>query len=419
MPSGGDCFGRSGKRSHKLKYARSHTSPIRLHYGCEKSVKGAGEPVQWQIAGELRTTDWDKLKSLDHDECYESRVAEAYERHHHNHHASERYTLTKRFRPAKAPFVPHRQNENETAEDEDIYEHDYDENYSNIRHSTIGVNNPFNSGNNNNSNGATGLGGLVEGVTDMDDMDEILTPPEFNADEQSKQKPLRKNSNLLDSNNSNSKFSFNDLTRLNIDKYFSSRNKNNLRKSSNLNSQTNNNNEDARKNSDISDDHLHARRRVEQSSGAVEQQRRNSAALKNRPTLLDQKEIFSAKQIDSNNANQVNSDPNNVSVVDVAYKSKKTSRELNENNLMLTALLPPLEFQHTIEDVNTTTNNNNVNHLRTNSRHSTHSAKRHESEDFLATNEINMNFDDIYLSADGLRKSENSFQHFYSNQNEN
>ena len=54
-----------GVEKKRLKYARSHTSPLpRLNYGCEKSVRSTGEPVQWHVAGELRTTDWDKLKTF-------------------------------------------------------------------------------------------------------------------------------------------------------------------------------------------------------------------------------------------------------------------------------------------------------------------------------------------------------------------
>ena len=41
---------------------RAHTSPIHLNYGNELSVHNTGKPVEWQVAGEIRTTDWDNLR---------------------------------------------------------------------------------------------------------------------------------------------------------------------------------------------------------------------------------------------------------------------------------------------------------------------------------------------------------------------
>ena len=153
---------------------------------------------------------------------------------------SERYTLTKKFQPAKIP-PPSKTYEADYADDD--AEYDYDENYSNIRHSTIGVNNPFNQ---NSGSGAAGaatpgsLGGLVE-----------APPPDF-TDEQSNRKSFptssssnQKNSKLLDgisTRKNSSKFSFNDLTRLNIDKYFSSRKKNSSSSSNRNNNNHNNHN---------------------------------------------------------------------------------------------------------------------------------------------------------------------------------
>lgn len=473
----------SCKRS-KLKYARSHTSPIHLNYGCEKSVKNTGEPVQWQIAGELRTTDWDKLKSLDdthHTQtyCYTSYdKAHAYERHHFNHHnqnmepaampiSSERYMLSKKFQPARGTLPP------KFEDNVDIDEYEYAENYSDIKHSTLGVNNPFN------NNGSGGLGGLVEGVTSVND---IATPPEFierttrkedreilvgedGEEEQSKRKKsFKKNSNLLDENENNNytnntstsnKFSFNDLTKHNIDKYFSSRKKTNLNSNSSNMTLMNNKNT---LNSDIDNNDLsswrpqstsNAAERRRNSSSNTKQQKRTSVSSsnnsKNRQTLLDPtmlftkeiirdpntNEILSVKQIDNNyndfelgdggvgGFNGLNH--GNVSIVDVAYNNiseRRNSQQIDEHNLP--SLLPPLEFQqafHQNEDktrTETLINNGEKSdkavlrrdNLRTNSRHSTHSTKKHESEDFLATNEINLNFDDIYESTGGLRKSE-------------
>jgi hypothetical protein len=479
----------SFRKKSKLKYARSHTSPIHLNYGCEKSVKCTGEAVQWQIAGELRTTDWDKLKSLDDTHhttqtyCYSSYdKAQAYERHHFNHHGSksssskqakeaavvagpiimpsERYVLTKKFQPTKTP--PPLKYE----DDADIDEYEYAENYSDIKHSTLGVNNPFG------GNATSGLGGFVEGVTLVDD---LATPPEFyeekrrgngnehgdEDEEQSKRKNTFKQintSNLLEENNNytssaSNKFSFNDLSKLNIDKYFSSRKNKNLL--SNIDKNTVNSDID---NNDLSSWQTQHHRdstsivsggggdandRRRNSSSNFKQQKRTSVSSNNRQTLLDTTKLFtkkiirdpdtdeilSVKQIDNNNDNtELDNGLNqsNVSIVDVKYK--KNSQQIDENDLP--SLLPPLEFQQVFYPSEEATNakkknsiaeeeddlirngeNNRVilrrDNLRTNSRHSTHSTKKHESEDFLATNEINMNFDDIYESG-VVRKSESS-----------
>jgi len=41
---------------------RSFTTPSKLNYGNQESIYVRGKPVEWQMAGELRTTDWDRLK---------------------------------------------------------------------------------------------------------------------------------------------------------------------------------------------------------------------------------------------------------------------------------------------------------------------------------------------------------------------
>jgi len=57
----------SRRRSNKAR--RSFTSPDnninsnnRLNYGNQESIHAKGKPVEWQMARELRTTDWDRLK---------------------------------------------------------------------------------------------------------------------------------------------------------------------------------------------------------------------------------------------------------------------------------------------------------------------------------------------------------------------
>jgi len=42
--------------------SRAHTTPIHLNYGHEEMVRCTGKPVEWQVARELRTTDWDELR---------------------------------------------------------------------------------------------------------------------------------------------------------------------------------------------------------------------------------------------------------------------------------------------------------------------------------------------------------------------
>jgi hypothetical protein len=127
---------KKSRRSSSHKYARSHTSPIRplkLHYGSEQSVRNTGEPVEWQVAGELRTTDWDKLKkcSSSSSSCSkqpnESRTSRMYERNQHQPIQGDRYVLSKRFQPGNATK---RISLSQAVELDE-------ENYSEIRHSTL------------------------------------------------------------------------------------------------------------------------------------------------------------------------------------------------------------------------------------------------------------------------------------------
>lgn len=52
---------RSPSRSPRRR-GRSFTTPVKLNYGYQGSIKSTGKPVEWQMARELRTTDWDRLK---------------------------------------------------------------------------------------------------------------------------------------------------------------------------------------------------------------------------------------------------------------------------------------------------------------------------------------------------------------------
>jgi hypothetical protein len=49
-------------RSQSENRLSTRISPINLKYGSVESVKNTGKPVEWEIAREIRTTDWEKLR---------------------------------------------------------------------------------------------------------------------------------------------------------------------------------------------------------------------------------------------------------------------------------------------------------------------------------------------------------------------
>ena len=101
---------------------RSKTSPIQLNYGNQMSVRQTGQPVEWQMASELRTVDWDKLKN-----------ASNYDKNNNSFH----YTSIDELNEVSDSGRKYKTN----TEDSSFY---LDNDYNNIRHSTIGVKNPFN-----------------------------------------------------------------------------------------------------------------------------------------------------------------------------------------------------------------------------------------------------------------------------------
>ena len=409
------------KKSSSNKYSRSHTSPIRplkLHYGSEQSVRNTGEPVEWQVAGELRTTDWDKLKKYstkhpnESNSKYERCTNRMYERNQNQPIQGDRYVLSKRFQPGNAKRISLTNTSSHGMELDE-------ENYSEIRHSTLNVNNPFN---------------------------EAKRRGHGNG-EQSKyaaNNPRKKNKLLdFDTSETQNKLSFNKISIKKLaDSY--------LMNTTNLN----------KLNSDRDDEHL--------SGDGLRGQRKKSTTLSqedkdemyissnygdqyqyeaddspksslggdNKPHLLtkiirdpDTDEILSVKRVkeeasankNKNKSNQISNgeyeednalDRSNISVIDITYAnrtSKKGSSDDSDDN-ELPKLPPPLQFQHlqqqqetsnvSVIDVNRASptlssrrSSSNVSVVKMRGERPESSFKKHQSEDFHSANEINLNLD--------------------------
>ncbi len=142
-----------------------NAKPISLKYGNEFSVKKTGEPVEWQMANELRTTNWDYLRgyadSLNAYNIVQSDTVEEIEEHDRFREKSRRIspsyddikhsTLSKNNTNNKSynyPLSYHSDylisNMNESSKKNDIYTHSYL--LENSNHS-ISRNNSFNKSN--------------------------------------------------------------------------------------------------------------------------------------------------------------------------------------------------------------------------------------------------------------------------------
>jgi len=369
---------------------KSNTKPLNLKYGNEFSVKKTGEPVEWQMANELRTTNWDYLRgyadSLNAYNIVQSDTVEEIEEH-------------KRFKEKAKRKSP---------------------SYDDIKHSTL-------SKNNNNTNNSYNFPHTYNN-------DYLIS----NLNESSKINDIYNDSNLLDNSN-NSISRNNSLNKSNLYTY-----KVNYQKSNNSFSSSNN------KNINNNENNLLGNASYTKTPLNTSINQNNEQTITKIIRDPDTNEILSIKRVNSNISKTSNQKPiqlkknedekeknndldhSNISVIDVPYPTDKISQNIQsktqtnetDEGLDLPQLPPPLPFQkQTLSDEanhsrRSSTIKNNY-YIKTNDGDNINNTTRstplekqntnNNEEDFHSTHEINLNLSHFDVNQHSDRQVEDRF----------
>lgn len=342
---------------------RSFTQPIKLNYGNQESIYTKGKPVEWQVARELRTTDWDRIKNYT-----DNTLHSFYEPQQHD--PSRYYSI------------------NELNDEKRLYKQPE---YSVPKKKTI--NDPIYSSN---LHSNSSIGDKSSYLTGYSDDGEQSKTKIYNYDKK----------NLLDYISSNSS----DI---------SSYNKLNLYKNKLIDNSNEIKHNIANK-SDLIQNSLYENKWRDDGGRSSNATSTSLSVNENtkKPTILtkiirdpDTNEILSKTRIDESNFinkkridDEEQLEKSNISVIDVTYDNSPVSFLTKKDEPHIPPLPPPLQFQHdslnqtSIINVNTTRNrlspilskrsSSNSNYDKSSSESSTH---KHANEDFQPFEVLNVN----------------------------